>query len=76
MTRRIPPRSAIASGDADLARLTTVDLGETAHGPAGVGRVRSVRDLARSLVPASITPDVPERAALGDWLRGLVGRGN
>jgi hypothetical protein len=74
MTRRIPPRSAIASGDADLARLTTIDLTDTANGPAGVGRVRSLRDLARSLVPAPIAPDVPERAALGDWLRGRARR--
>lgn len=75
MTRRIPPRSAIAAGDPDLARLATVDLSETAIAPPGLGRARSLRDLALSLVPVSVTTDVPERAALGEWLRGLGRRG-
>jgi hypothetical protein len=76
MTRRIPPRSAIASVDPDLARQTTVELSETAVPPSGVGRARSLRDLARSVVPAAILADVPERAALGEWLRGLGRRGS
>jgi len=74
MTRRIPPRSAIAAGDPDLARLATVDLFDTSTPPPAVTGVRSLRDLARALVPAAVAPDVPERA-LGDWLRGLGRRG-
>jgi hypothetical protein len=73
MTRRISPRSAIAAGDPDLARLATVDLNETAAAPAGLGRPRSLGDLARALVPASILADVPEVAGLGERLR-TIGR--
>jgi hypothetical protein len=74
MTRRVPARSSIAPVDPDVARSTTVDFSDSAIAPDGVGRPRSLGELARSLVPAVISTDVPEHAALGGWLRGL-GRG-
>ncbi|HEU4671900.1 MAG TPA: hypothetical protein VFS32_03295 [Candidatus Limnocylindrales bacterium] len=74
MTRRIPPRSAVAAGDPDLARLATVDLGASSIDPLGFGRALSLRDLARGLVPAAILPVVPERIAITDRLRTFVRR--
>jgi hypothetical protein len=69
MTRRVPARSAIAAADSDLARLSTIDFEEVA--PRGIGRPRSLADLARLLAPA----DAGEGSALG-WLRRLGGRDN
>jgi hypothetical protein len=75
MTRRVPARSSIAPLDADAARTATIDLFDSAMAPEGLGRPRTVGDLARLLVPASVAADVPERAALGGWLRSLGRRG-
>ncbi|HEY3522593.1 MAG TPA: hypothetical protein VGK63_02725 [Candidatus Limnocylindrales bacterium] len=74
MTRRIPPRSAVAAGDPGLARLATVDLEPPSPELLGFGRSLSLREFARSLVPASILPDTPERVAFGERLRDLARR--
>jgi hypothetical protein len=68
MTRRISPRSAIAAGDPDLARLAVVDLAESSRAPVGVERPRSLRELARLLVPMSFVPDSSDRPVSG-WVR-------
>ncbi len=68
MTRRIQPRSAIAAGDPVLARSATIDLADTTRVPSGIGRIRSLGELARSLVPASIVPAVREEAAFDNAL--------
>jgi hypothetical protein len=71
MTRRIPPRSGVASGDPELARLATVDLAASPLNALGLGRSWSLRGLGRTLFPNASLAFAADRAVISDRIRGF-----